>query len=42
MNDQESRKSYAKPEIIYEMDLETRAGSNPTVEQMDDPFDIQP
>ena len=42
MNDQESRKSYAKPEIILEMDLETRAGSTPTAEQMNDPFDIQP
>ena len=41
MND-EPRKLYTKPEIIHEMDLETRAGSNPTVEQMDDPFDIQP
>ena len=42
MIDDEPKKSYAKPEIILEMALETRAGSTPTAEQMNDPFDIQP
>lgn len=42
MYDEKPRKPYQKPEIIHEMDLETRAGSTPSVEQMDDPFDIQP
>jgi hypothetical protein len=42
MNDDEPRKPYIKPEIIHEMDLETRAGSTPVPEQVDDPFDIQP
>lgn len=42
MNDEEPRKPYIKPKIIHETDLETRAGSNPTLEQVDDPFDIHP
>jgi hypothetical protein len=42
MNENESRKPYRKPEIIHEMDLETRAGSVPTLETLDDPFEIEP
>jgi hypothetical protein len=39
MKEQEKRKSYVKPEIIYEMELETRAGSTPEV-TFDEPFEI--
>ena len=39
MKEQEKRKPYAKPEIIHEMELETRAGSTPDV-TYDEPFDI--
>jgi hypothetical protein len=41
MNKKETRKLYVKPEIIHEMDLETRAGSTPEVNEMEDPFDIE-
>lgn len=39
MKEQELRKPYTKPEIIHEMELETRAGSTPDI-TIDDPFDI--
>ena len=39
MREQELRKPYAKPEIIHEMELETRAGSTPDVTK-DEPFEI--
>jgi hypothetical protein len=42
MNDKESRKPYLKPEIIHEMDLETRAGSEPTLIELNDPFEMDP
>ena len=41
MEDQEKRKLYKKPDIIHEMDLETRAGSGPSPESVvEDPFDV--
>ena len=39
MKDKEIRKPYTKPEIIHEMELETRAGSTPDVTK-DEPFEI--
>ena len=39
MKEKEDRKPYIKPEIIHEMDLETRAGSTPDV-PANDPFEI--
>ena len=39
MNEQEERKPYLKPEILHEMDLETRAGSVPGPDSQD-PFEI--
>ena len=39
MKEQELRKPYTKPEIIHEMELETRAGSTPDITN-DDPFEI--
>ena len=39
MKENKNRKPYTKPEIIHEMDLETRAGSVPDV-QGNDPFEI--
>ena len=40
MKENKSKKLYTKPEIIHEMDLETRAGSNPEVSGSTDPFEI--
>ena len=40
MNENETRKPYSKPEIIHEMELETRAGSVPGQPEFDDPFDM--
>ena len=39
MKEQENRKPYTKPEIIHEMELETRAGSEPVLTD-EDPFEI--
>ena len=39
MNEQDNRKPYVKPEIIHEMELETRAGSLPDFSE-DNPFEI--
>ena len=39
MEAQEIRKPYVKPEIIHEMEIETRAGSTPDVRN-DEPFEI--
>ena len=39
MNEKENRKRYIKPEIIHELELETRAGSVPEL-PVDDPFEI--
>lgn len=39
MKEKENRRPYAKPEIIHEMELETRAGSVPGLPD-DDPFEI--
>jgi len=41
VHQEEDRKAYVKPEIIHEMDLETRAGStilpfNPSLNPLDD------
>lgn len=41
MKEKENRKPYIKPEIIHEMELETRAGSLPDLPN-NDPFDIAP
>ena len=41
MNENKPRKPYSKPEIVHELDLETRAGSTPEVNEMEDPFDIE-
>jgi hypothetical protein len=41
MNENKSRKPYKKPEIIHELDLETRAGSTPEVNELEDPFEIE-
>lgn len=37
MDNKEPRKEYIKPEIVHELDLETRAGSPVG---FDDPFDL--
>ena len=34
------KKAYTKPEIIHELELETRAGSSP-VDQITEDFEIQ-
>jgi hypothetical protein len=39
MNKKENRKPYKKPEIIHELELETRAGSVPDL-PANDPFEI--
>ena len=39
MREQDKRKTYTKPEIIHEMELETRAGSTPEV-TVEEPFEI--
>jgi len=39
MKEQENRKPYTKPEIIHELELETRAGSTPDLPN-DDPFEF--
>ena len=40
MDKKEIRKPYTKPEIIYEIELETRAGSGIEPSTADDPFDM--
>ena len=42
MNDKESRKPYIKPEITHEMELETRAGSVIDINELNDPFEMDP
>lgn len=37
-----TRKPYAKPEIIYELELETRAGSPLSVPDPFDPLGLEP
>jgi hypothetical protein len=39
MGAKEDRKPYVKPEIVHEMELETRAGSEPDLPG-NDPFEI--
>ena len=40
MKENKNKKLYTKPEIIHEMELETRAGSNPELPGSTDPFEI--